>query len=151
MLLGKAESWVSSIHSAKLLRKLLNASWLLLWTWLHTVRARLLVPLVNGMRSDPFLGLTECLLQCKGPWELGQHATTNFLRSSIVSALPYPACSLPTHTSLTGPLQPASVHHKQGCSCHALFSLLQQQALPLLLPELCLIILSGLLCIMINS
>lgn len=47
MLLEKAESWVSSTHSAKLLRKLLKASQLLPWTWL------LLVLLVNGVGNEP--------------------------------------------------------------------------------------------------
>lgn len=53
MLLEKAESWVSSTHSAKLLRKLLKASQLLPWTWLHIVLAGLLVLLVNGMGNEP--------------------------------------------------------------------------------------------------
>lgn len=53
MLLEKSESWVSSTHSAKLLRKLLQALRLLLRTEVHIVLAGFLVPLVNGKGNHP--------------------------------------------------------------------------------------------------
>lgn len=135
-------------HSAKLLRKLLKASWLLLWTWLHIVCARLLVPLVNGMRSDPSFRTYWVLIAVWGRLGAGEASYNKFseITGSLCPALP---ASYP-HTPAS--LVFSSLHQSTiSRDVLAPFSLLQQQALPLLLAELCLIILSGLLRILINS
>lgn len=80
----------------------------------------------------PLPGLTGWLLQCEGPWELGQQDPAlrpSPLRPPRAPALPCPARSLPMHTSLAGPHQLTSVHCQQGCACCAPFSLLRLQAL----------------------
>lgn len=121
MLLEKAESWVSSTHSAKLLRKLLKASQLLPWTWLHIVLAGLLVLLVIGVGNEPSFRVYWVLVAVWGCLGAGAASCSALSEFSKITRTLCPARSLPAHTSLAGPHQLTSVRRKQGragtCCC----------------------------------
>ena len=152
MLLENAESWVSSSHSAKLLRKLLPALWLLPWTWLHIAPAGLLVPLANGMGSDSSFRACWVLLAAWGPLGAGAASCS---ASSELSEQPLACPALPAaHPCLPATLVlPSSrwcaVSRDVLAVCHSLFR--GSRLFPLLLAELFLIILFGLPCTIINS
>lgn len=151
MLLEKAESWVSSIRSAKLLRNLLKDWRLLPWTWLHVVLAGLLVPLVNGMGNDPSFRADWVLIAAWEPLGAGAASCSASFELSKTTSSPQPVLPClrpPALLVLTSSCRSALSGDALALHCSPFCG---SRFFPLLLAELFLIILFGLLCTIINS